>query len=155
MVFLKGIAAAAYATSALAADIIVQNSGGNQTGAFGHSYGYGFLHEDINNSGDGGIYAELIQNRAFQYSQNYSVSTDHYFSVNGAQLSIQMLDEPLSEQLPASMRVSAGNGSYVTGKIGFKNEGYWGMDVRPQTYPALSGLRARTAVCSLHRWNQT
>jgi alpha-N-arabinofuranosidase len=45
MVFLKGIAAAACATSALAADIIVQNSGGNQTGAFGHSYGYGFLHE--------------------------------------------------------------------------------------------------------------
>jgi alpha-N-arabinofuranosidase len=45
MVFLKGIAAAVCATSALAADIIVQNSGGNQTGKFGHSYGYGFLHE--------------------------------------------------------------------------------------------------------------
>ncbi|RYN36843.1 Alpha-L-arabinofuranosidase A [Alternaria arborescens] len=134
MVFLKGIAAAACATSALAADIIVQSSGGNLTGKFGHSYGYGFLHEDINNSGDGGIYAELIQNRAFQYSQNYSVSTDHYFSVNDAALSIQMLDEPLSKQLPASMRVSAGNGTSNTSKIGFKNEGYWGMDVRVQTY---------------------
>jgi alpha-N-arabinofuranosidase len=45
MVFLKGIVAAACATSALAADIIVQSSGGNLTGKFGHSYGYGFLHE--------------------------------------------------------------------------------------------------------------
>jgi alpha-N-arabinofuranosidase len=45
-----------------------------------------------------------------------------------------MLDEPLSKQLPASMRVSAGNGTSNTSKIGFKNEGYWGMDVRVQTY---------------------
>lgn len=29
------------------------------------------------------------------------------------------------------MRVAAGNG---TGKIGFKNEGYWGMDVKQHTY---------------------
>lgn len=29
------------------------------------------------------------------------------------------------------MRVAAGNG---TGKIGFKNEGYWGIDVRKQKY---------------------
>jgi alpha-N-arabinofuranosidase len=73
----------------------------------------------------------LIQNRAFQYSQNYSVSTAHYFPINGANLSIQHLEQPLSKALPASMRVSAGNG---TGKIGFKNEGYWGMDVKQHKY---------------------
>jgi alpha-N-arabinofuranosidase len=89
------------------------------------------LSKDINNSGDGGIYAELIQNRAFQYSRNYSVSTAHYFPINGADLSIQNLSQPLSKALPASMRVAAGNG---TGKIGFKNEGYWGMDVKQQKY---------------------
>lgn len=76
----------------------------------------------------------MIQNRAFQFSKNYSVSTAHYFPINNAKLSIEMLDEPLSEQLPASMRVSAGNGTVGSGKIGFKNEGYWGMDVRVQTY---------------------
>jgi alpha-N-arabinofuranosidase len=76
----------------------------------------------------------LIQNRAFQFSKNYSVSTAHYFPINNAALSIQFLDQPLSKQLPASMRVAAGNGTSNTGKIGFKNEGYWGMDVRPQTY---------------------
>jgi alpha-N-arabinofuranosidase len=29
------------------------------------------------------------------------------------------------------MKVSAGNG---TGKVGFENEGYWGMDIKQQTY---------------------
>lgn len=90
--------------------------------------------QDINNSGDGGIYAELIQNRAFQFSKNYSVSTAHYFPINNAGLSIQFLDQPLSKQLPASMRVSVGNGTSGAGVIGFRNDGYWGMDVRPQTY---------------------
>jgi len=45
MVFLKGIAAAACAASALAVDILVHESGGNVTGKFGHPFGYGFLHE--------------------------------------------------------------------------------------------------------------
>jgi alpha-N-arabinofuranosidase len=78
----------------------------------------------------------LIQNRAFQYSPAFPVSTEHYFPINNAALSIQSLDEPLSDALPASMHVSPGNGSYgySTGKIGFKNDGYWGMDVRVQTY---------------------
>jgi alpha-N-arabinofuranosidase len=31
------------------------------------------------------------------------------------------------------MKVAAGNGT-STGKIGFENEGYWGMDVKQQTY---------------------
>ncbi|KAH7413696.1 glycoside hydrolase superfamily [Phaeosphaeria sp. MPI-PUGE-AT-0046c] len=128
----RALVAASCIASALAVDVVVQSSGGNSTrDKFGHVYGYGFLHEDINNSGDGGIYAELIQNRAFQYSHNYSVSTEHYFPVNGASLSIQNLSQPLSKALPASMRVTAGNG---TGKTGFKNEGYWGMDVKQHKY---------------------
>jgi alpha-N-arabinofuranosidase len=59
------------------------------------------------------------------------VSTAHYFPVNGANLSIHELEQPLSKALPASMRVAAGNG---TGKIGFKNEGYWGINVQQQKY---------------------
>ena len=89
-------------------------------------------HQDINNSGDGGIYAELIQNRAFQYSHNYSVSTAHYFPINAASLSIVNSSLPLSKALPASMRVAAP--ANCSGSIGFKNEGYWGIDVRVQPY---------------------
>ncbi|KAK5684519.1 hypothetical protein LTS10_004389 [Elasticomyces elasticus] len=135
MVSLKVAAiAAACAASVAAVDISVSSLGGNVTGKFGHPYGYGFLHEDINNSGDGGIYAELIQNRAFQYSANYSVSTDHYYPINDVELSIEFLDEPLSAALPASMRVTVGDDS--TGDVGFENEGYWGIDVKQQLYTA-------------------
>jgi alpha-N-arabinofuranosidase len=76
----------------------------------------------------------LIQNRAFQYSKTFPVNTSHYFPISNAALSIQFLDEPLSDALPASLHVAASNGSYSTSKIGFKNDGYWGMDVRVQTY---------------------
>ncbi|KAF2020350.1 glycoside hydrolase family 51 protein [Aaosphaeria arxii CBS 175.79] len=116
---------------AFAIEILVQSTGGNVTGKFGHPYGYGFLHEDINNSGDGGIYAELIQNRAFQYSPRFPVSTEHWFPLNGAQLSVQFLNDPLSKSLPASLRVTATN---KTGECGFENDGYWGIDVRQQKY---------------------
>lgn len=87
--------------------------------------------QDINNSGDGGIYAELIRNRAFQFSEEYPVSLDGYFLMNNAILSIQTLETPLSDVLPASIRVAAGNS---TGSIGFKNDGYWGMSVKQQNY---------------------
>lgn len=73
----------------------------------------------------------MIQNRAFQFSDLYNVSTAHYFPINGAKLDIKMLDEPLSKALPASMRVTAGK---TAGKTGFSNDGYWGMDVRKQKY---------------------
>ena len=46
MVVLKqAFAAAALAAQAVAVDIIVKSSGGNETGKFGHPFGYGFLHE--------------------------------------------------------------------------------------------------------------
>jgi alpha-N-arabinofuranosidase len=127
----KAVLAASCIASVAATSVKVRSSGGNSTKHFGIDYGYGFLHEDINNSGDGGIYAELIQNRAFQFSDNYPVNTNHYQSINGASLSIQFLGQPLSDALPASMRVSSSNS---TGLVGFENEGYWGMDVKQQKY---------------------
>jgi hypothetical protein len=50
MVFVKHgalatLAAATCISCAVAVDIVVQASGGNVTGKFGHPYGYGFLHE--------------------------------------------------------------------------------------------------------------
>lgn len=121
--------------ASLAVDITVQSSGGNATS--GHQYG--FLHEDINNSGDGGLYAELIRNRAFQYSDAYPVSLTGWHSVNGANLALNRLDTPLSDALPVSVTVSAGpsnssRGSNSSSLVGLKNDGYWGMHVAKQTY---------------------
>jgi alpha-N-arabinofuranosidase len=87
--------------------------------------------QDINNSGDGGIYAELIRNRAFQYSDAYPVSLDAWHPINGAQLKLERLAQPLSKALPVSMSVTPGTSR---GPIGFYNDGYWGMSVKRQKY---------------------
>lgn len=87
--------------------------------------------QDINYSGDGGLYAELLRNRAFQYSERFPVSLDGWTSVNGAKLTINRLDTPLSKELPVSMNVEAGS---EAGSIGFSNDGYWGIDVKKQKY---------------------
>jgi alpha-N-arabinofuranosidase len=53
------------ALGSAAIELTVKSSGGNATSP----YAYGIMWEDINNSGDGGVYAELVQNRAFQGSE--------------------------------------------------------------------------------------
>ncbi|KAI1396540.1 glycoside hydrolase family 51 protein [Hypoxylon fuscum] len=106
-----------------AVDITVSSTDGNATN--GHQYG--FLHEDINNSGDGGLYAELIQNRAFQISARFPATLNAWHPVNGAQLSLKNLSTPLSDALVTSMNVAA---TQKQGEVGFRNDGYWGMDVK-------------------------
>ncbi|KAI1772567.1 glycoside hydrolase family 51 protein [Hypoxylon cercidicola] len=113
----------AYAVSVTAVDITVSSTGGNTTN--GHQYG--FLHEDINNSGDGGLYAELIRNRAFQISEGFPATLDAWYPINGAELSLKNLSTPLSDVLTTSMNVAA---SPEQGEVGFLNDGYWGMDVK-------------------------
>lgn len=132
MVTLKSVlVAASQVLAASAVDITVTTSGDVGNATSGHQYG--FLHEDINNSGDGGIYAELIRNRAFQFSPRFPVSLDGWRSINGANLRLNRNDtEPLSDALPVSVRISGSNSS--SDEIGFENEGYWGMDVKRQTY---------------------
>lgn len=73
----------------------------------------------------------MIRNRAFQYGERFPVSLDGYSSINGAKLTVNRADPPLSEELPVSMSVEAGN---QTGIIGFANDGYWGINVQQQTY---------------------
>ncbi|KAH7027828.1 alpha-L-arabinofuranosidase [Microdochium trichocladiopsis] len=108
-----------------AIDITVKADGGNATN--GHQYG--FLHEDINNSGDGGLYAELIRNRAFQASEGFPSTLDAWYSIGGASLSLKKLEKPLSEALSTSLNVAPSSGGYAA-SAGFFNDGYWGMDVK-------------------------
>ncbi|KAI1159994.1 alpha-N-arabinofuranosidase A [Nemania serpens] len=115
------------AAVASALSISVSSRGGNVTGGF-H---YGLLHEDIDNSGDGGLYAELIRNRAFQSSEGYPASLSGWYPVHGARLSLKTLKEPLSKALPTSMNVAPTSSH---GQAGFVNDGYWGMEVKAQTY---------------------
>ncbi|RYP13832.1 hypothetical protein DL765_006704 [Monosporascus sp. GIB2] len=139
LVVLAGVFALSSASPPV--EISVSPKGGNATN--GHQYG--FLHEsseasrhtlanipkDINNSGDGGLYAELIRNRAFQSSEHYPSTLDGWSPVNGARLSLKNLDVPLSEALKTSLHVATNK---TAGQVGFSNAGYWGMDVKVQKY---------------------
>ncbi|KAK4236112.1 putative alpha-n-arabinofuranosidase a protein [Achaetomium macrosporum] len=121
--FSLAIVAAIIAPVASSVQITVESSGGNAT----TPHQYGFLHEDISNSGDGGLYAELIRNRAFQSSERFPADLSGWSPVNGASLSLKTLDQPLSSALKTSMNVAVGSSK---GQVGFSNDGYWGMDVK-------------------------
>jgi alpha-N-arabinofuranosidase len=63
----------------------------------------------------------------------YPATTEHYFPINNATLAVAFTSAPLSKALTGGLRVTTGSKN-STGKIGFKNEGYWGIDVRQQKY---------------------
>ncbi|KAF8899440.1 glycoside hydrolase superfamily [Infundibulicybe gibba] len=107
---------------------------------------YGWMWEDLNHSGDGGLYAELIQNRAFQGTipgtQNasvffirheiprslksaFNVSLNAWRPFSGARLSVTAGTPGVSAALPNSLEVQVP--SAVTGPVGFENTGFWGM----------------------------
>ncbi|KAE8446472.1 hypothetical protein EG329_011935 [Mollisiaceae sp. DMI_Dod_QoI] len=113
---------------ASAINLTVASSGGNATSPMM----YGLMFEDINHSGDGGIYAELIQNRAFQGSTEHPSTLHPWIAAGNATLTLQNTSIALSSALPVSVKVAASNKS--TGKIGLLNPGWWGMDVKPQPY---------------------
>ena len=117
--FLAGVASAI--------NLSVASSGGNASSPLA----YGLMFEDINHSGDGGIYAELIQNRAFQGSTEYPSTLTPWEPVGGAVLTLQNTTVPLSSALPTSINIAS---SSTNGTIGLLNPGWWGIDVKPQTY---------------------
>ena len=127
---------------------------------------WGVFYEEINHAGDGGIYAEMVQNRAFEEMQpaagakmegNEMVTPKgfrhpkwyrgelHAWSVvadGGAQV-VTVLDDsnPLNEMTPHSLRLEV---QQTGSRAGVANEGYWGMGVtRGESYDL--SFYARTA----------
>jgi alpha-L-arabinofuranosidase len=85
---------------------------------------YGLMTEEINHSYDGGLYAELIQNRSFQDNQK---APSHWSAVGDAKIAMVTTD-PVNSALPVSLEVTlSGNGS------GVANDGFWGIPVHPDT----------------------
>ncbi|KAL5514182.1 hypothetical protein ACEPAG_2270 [Sanghuangporus baumii] len=79
-------------------------------------------------SGDGGLYAELLQNRAFQQvTPGSSSSLVAWSAVNGAQILVVDSTAPLSSALPNSLQVQVSTGS--SGPVGVANSGYFGIRV--------------------------
>jgi alpha-N-arabinofuranosidase len=94
---------------------------------------YGLMTEEINHSYDGGLYAELIQNRAFLDSASSPV---HWFVVSDPESAATIALDPanaLNDQLTNSLRLTVtkvGDQHFA----GAANTGYWGFPVRPKTH---------------------
>ncbi len=87
---------------------------------------YGIFFEEINHGGDGGLYAELVQNRSFENSdkpERWTLVTDD--SAKG-EMAIDTAS-PMGENNPRSLRLKIEPGS--KGKVGVANKGYWGIGV--------------------------
>jgi alpha-N-arabinofuranosidase len=93
---------------------------------------YGLMTEEINHSYDGGLYAELVRNRAFLDD----VKTPAHWSViqaEGAAATIALdTGEPLDATIGTSLRLDVSQASSGHA-AGVANEGYWGIPVKPNT----------------------
>ena len=92
----------------------------------------GMMTEEINHSYDGGLYAELIQNRVFKDNATYPA---HWSLVQeGGATASMALDHTnaLNEQLATSLRLEVASAS-ETNRAGIANDGYWGIPVKPKT----------------------
>src|SRR6516162_4937931 len=89
---------------------------------------YGLMTEEINHSYDGGLYAELIRNRAFLDNPR---SPDHWSVVNdnGAEAAIALdPGSSFNDKLTNSLRLTVTKASKKQ-HAGVANEGYWGIPV--------------------------
>src|ERR1035437_7166157 len=103
---------------------------------------YGLMTEEINHAYDGGLYAELISNRAFlddaQSPVNWSVVKDE---ASTATIALDPAN-PLNDKLPTSVRLTVTQAT-KDHLAGVANSGYWGIPVQPKTeYPASLWARA-------------
>jgi alpha-N-arabinofuranosidase len=91
---------------------------------------YGLMTEEINHSYDGGLYAELIRNRAFLDDP----ATPVHWSVvsnNGATATVALDPaNPFNDKLTASLRLTVTQASSGH-PAGVANPGYWGIPVQP------------------------
>ena len=85
---------------------------------------YGLMTEEINHAYDGGLYAELIQNRIFQDNKE----PVGWSSVGQGSIAIDETDPVNAIALKRSLRLDS------TGEhAGIANTGFWGIPVWPNT----------------------
>lgn len=94
---------------------------------------YGLMTEEINYSYDGGLYAELVRNRAF--TDNRRLQPFHWvlYEAGNADASMIMdMKNGPSAALPLSLAVIIRSATDAD-QAGVSNLGYWGIPVRPNT----------------------
>jgi len=102
---------------------------------------YGIFFEEINRAGDGGLYAEMVQNRSFEDADKPVTWT--LVTPQGADASITRdTARPLNEKNPHSLKLQVS--ALKDGRAGIVNEGFKGMAFRKGAEYRLS-LYARCA----------
>jgi alpha-N-arabinofuranosidase len=94
---------------------------------------YGLMTEEINYSYDGGLYGEMVRNRTFQEHGWEGIA--HWTVVEKGKSEASITVDPEqgpSAALPHSLRLDVKQASRKN-LAGVRNEGYWGMAVRPNT----------------------
>ena len=98
----------------------------DEPGAVVSSNLFGAFYEEINYAGEGGLYAEMVRNRAFNDPEKPEFwalirqgDADGTMSVDTA--------SPLNHATPNSLRLIMASGS---GSVGAGNFGYWGMSLQ-------------------------
>lgn len=94
---------------------------------------YGLMTEEINYSYDGGLYAEMVRNRTFQDRGFGGVAhwNVEHLGTSDANISIDDTSGP-SAALPHSLLIEIKKADSAS-PAGVRNEGYWGMALRPNT----------------------
>ncbi len=85
---------------------------------------WGIFFEDINFSADGGIYAELIKNRSFEFSQPLMGWKEIDKNGKGNILIVNRGNENAANPRFAHVTVQAGTGTYVLFNEGFRGMGF-------------------------------
>lgn len=92
----------------------------------------GLMTEEINHSYDGGLYAELIRNRAFLDNPTNAEAWS-IFLPGGAEAVMEVSDrDPLTDKLPKSLEVRITKAS-SNAPVLIANSGFWGIPVKPET----------------------
>ena len=82
---------------------------------------YGLFFEDINFGADGGLYAELIKNRSFEFTQNLL----GWKSFGNVEV---RTDNPAFDKNPHYVRLS--NPGHPDKQTGLENEGFFGVGIK-------------------------
>ncbi len=93
---------------------------------------FGLMTEEINHSYDGGLYAELIQNRALKDDPNDAVHWSTVEAGGTGMITLEKGDPIPSTTLDRFLKLeitACGKGQ----KVGVANDGYWGIPVAPRT----------------------
>ena len=93
---------------------------------------YGMMTEEINHSYDGGLYAELVQNRTFRASWE---GVEHWGLERHGSSAATMEPDPTdgpSTALHTSLKLTVTSAS-AGNEAGVSNPGFWGIALRPNT----------------------